>query len=346
MSSREQGNRYLKTTLTKILTSRGVLIGLILIIIIASIAEPAFMTASNMLNILRQVSAIGIVSLGVTFVMMTGGMDLSVGSIVSLCSLVAVSIMNKYGQAPNSNGAALFAILAVMVIGLVIGLLNGSIITILNGRLGETFIVTYSMQIVVASVALLYTGGQFVPGTFGMGLYQRMSMGFAPIICFLSLAAVMHVVLAYTGFGKQISFIGANINATRMSGINVAKLRVITYGICGICAGLAAIIVTSRVYSASPLQGTGYELDAIAAVMVGGTSQTGGTGGIVDTILGVLVLGVLGNALNILGVDANAQLLFRGAIILIAVGLDMWNRIAEQRGQPNEQGKTKGNRSS
>ncbi len=327
----EQGVRYLAANLKRVLRSQGVLIGLVLIIIIASIVEPTFLTASNMLNILRQASAIGIVCLGVTFVMMTGGMDLSVGAIVSLCSLVAVSIMNSYGKAANSHGIALLAILVVMVLGFVIGLVNGSIIAILNGRLGETFIITYGMQIVVASLALLYTGGQFIPGTFGMGLYQWVSMGSTPIICFLALAAIMHVVLVYTRFGKRISFIGANIECARMSGIRVSQLRVITYGICGMCAGFASIIVTSRVYSASPLQGAGYELDAIAAVMVGGTSQSGGTGGIINTILGVLVISVLGNALNVIGVDANAQLLVRGAIIVIAVGLDMWNKLVKER---------------
>jgi ribose transport system permease protein len=331
MLSQEHGFRNLSTRITRLLRSRGVLIGLVLIIIVASIVEPAFLTGSNVLNILRQASALGVVCLGVTFVMMTGGMDLSVGSVLSLCSVVAVSLMNKYGQAPGSNGTALMAFLAVIVIGFAVGLVNGSIITILKGRLGETFIITYGMEIVVASLALLYTRGQFVPGTFGTGLYEKAGMGFTPIICFLFLALIMHVVLAYTGFGKQISFIGANMDCARMSGLKVGKLRVITYGICGVCAGIAAVIVSSRVYSASPLQGTGYELDAIAAVMVGGTSQSGGTGGILNTILGVLVLGVLGNALNVLGVDANAQLLFRGAIILIAVGLDMWNTIALQK---------------
>jgi ribose/xylose/arabinose/galactoside ABC-type transport system permease subunit len=329
--SAERVIQYLGTNASKLLRSQGVLIGLVLIIIVASILEPSFMTVSNILNILRQASAIGIVCLGVTFVMMTGGMDLSVGATVSLCSMVAIGIMNSHGGAPGSTVVALLAILAVMATGFVIGLVNGSIIAVFNGRLGETFIITYGMQIVVASLALLYTGGQFVPGTFAMGLYQQISMGFVPIICFLSLAAVMHIVLAYTSFGKQISFIGANMDCARMSGIKVSRLRLLTYGICGMCAGFASIIVTSRVYSASPLQGTGYELEAIAAVVVGGTSQSGGTGGIINTILGVLVLSVLGNALNVIGVDANAQLLFRGAIIIIAVGLDMWNKQTRQR---------------
>jgi ribose/xylose/arabinose/galactoside ABC-type transport system permease subunit len=317
--------------MAKALKSQGVLIGLVLIIIVASILEHSFLTASNILNILRQASAIGIVCLGVTFVMMTGGMDLSVGSIVSLCSLVAVTTMNRFGQAPSSNGVALLAIVIVLGIGFLIGTINGSLIVLFNGRLGETFIITYGMQIVIASLALLYTGGQFVAGTFGSGLYQWISTGIVPIICFLSIAAVMHLFLAFTPFGKQISFIGANIDCARMSGIKVNVLRTVVYGISGMCAGFASIIVTSRVFSASPLQGNGYELDAIAAVMVGGTSQSGGTGGIINTILGVLVLSVLSNALNVIGVDANAQLLFRGAIILIAVGLDMWNKNARLR---------------
>ena len=141
----------------------------------------------------------------------------------------------------------------------------------------------------------------------------------------------MHIILIYTPFGKQISFIGANMDCANMSGIRVKLYRIITYGICGMTAAFSAIVVTSRVCSASPLQGNGYELEAIAAVVVGGTSQVGGTGGIINTIFGVLVLSVLGNALNVVGVDANAQLLVRGGIIIVAVALDMFNKVSVQR---------------
>lgn len=317
--------------ITIVLRSYGVLIGLVLIIFIASIMEPTFLTANNMLNMLRQASVIGIVSLGVTFVMMTGGMDLSVGAIVSLCSVVAIRMMNTYGQTGGSSALTLVVVALIAAIGFLIGLVNGSIITSINGRLGETFIITYGMQIVVASLALLYSGGQFITGTFTDGLYQQLGTGLFPIFLFLAIALVMHAVLTYTTFGKQISFIGANMECARMSGIKVRLLRTITYGICGITAALSAIVVTSRVFSASPLQGNGYELEAIAAVVVGGTSQSGGNGGIVNTIIGVLVLSVLGNALNVVGVDANAQLLVRGGIIIVAVALDMWNKKTAQR---------------
>ena len=326
-----QNMRNLWLKLSTVLRSYGVLIGLVIIILIASILEPSFFTAGNLLNILRQASVIGIVCLGVTYVMITGGLDLSVGAIVSLCSVVAVSLMNRYGQQPGSNGVVILAIFSAAFVGFGVGIANGSIIAALNGRLGETFIITYGMQIVVASLALLYSGGQFITGTFGMSIYQRMGTGLAPVFIFISLAVVMHVILAYTWFGKHVCFIGANIECALMSGLRVRRLRVLTYGISGMTAGLAAIIVTSRVYSASPLQGTLYELEAIAAIVVGGTSQSGGTGGIINTVLGVLVLSVLGNALNVIGVDANAQLLVRGAIIVIAVGLDMWNQTTIDR---------------
>lgn len=317
--------------ITIVLRSYGVLIGLVLIIVIASIMEPTFLTANNVLNMLRQASVIGIVSLGVTFVMMTGGMDLSVGAIVSLCSVVAIRMMNTYGQTGGSSALTLVVVALIAAIGFLIGLVNGSIITSINGRLGETFIITYGMQIVVASLALLYSGGQFITGTFTDGLYQQLGTGLFPIFLFLAIALVMHAVLTYTTFGKQICFIGANMECARMSGIKVRLLRTITYGICGMTAALSAIVVTSRVFSASPLQGNGYELEAIAAVVVGGTSQSGGNGGIVNTIIGVLVLSVLGNALNVVGVDANAQLLVRGGIIIVAVALDMWNKKTAQR---------------
>ena len=232
---------HLRSNLVSILKSYGVLIGLILIIIIASIVESSFFTANNMLNILRQASVIGIVSLGVTYTMMLGRLDLSVGSTVSLCSVVAVSIMNAYALTPDSNGTVIIVLLTVSVVGFLIGVVNGSIISALNGRLGESFIITYGMMIVVGALALLYSRGQFIAGTFGNVLYSRIGTGFLPIISFLLLAIVMHIVLAKSRFGKQICFMGANIECARMSGIRVGLLQIIAYGICGLCAGLAEI---------------------------------------------------------------------------------------------------------
>ncbi|MHB1252576.1 MAG: ABC transporter permease [Candidatus Humimicrobiaceae bacterium] len=316
-----------RTNIVSVLRSYGVMIGLIVIIIIVSIIEPAFFTVHNLLNILRQSSAIGLCALGMTFVMIAGGMDLSIGSTVSLCGMIAIVIMNSIGVTGNAEVAAVIAIIAAIAIGGFIGFINGLILASINGRLGESFIITYSMQIVIGALALLVTGGQFIFGRFPEGgLYSKTGTGLPPILIFIILAIFLQFVLVKTNFGRHTYFLGANMDVAKMSGIKIKQVRVINFIICGMCAGLAGIIVTSRVYSASPLQGSGYELNAIAAVVIGGTSLMGGSGNILKTIIGVLVLGILANALNVIGVNAYAQLIVRGIIIITAVGLDQLNK--------------------
>jgi len=315
------------------LRNYGLLIGLVIIIIIVSSVEPAFFAINNFLNILRQSSAIGLCALGMTYVMIAGGMDLSLGSTVSLTGIIAMMIMNSFGVTGNVDLAAVIAIVAAMAVGAIIGLINGTILAAINGRLGESFIITYSMQIVVGALALLVSGGQFMFGRFTEDrLYTKMGTGFGPIIIFIIIAILMQLGQANTNFGRQTYFLGASMDVAKMAGIKIKQIRVVNFMICGICAGLAGIIVTSRVYSASPLQGTGYELDAIAAVVIGGTSLMGGSGNILKTILGVLVLGILSNALNVIGVNAYAQLIVRGAIIITAVALDGLKRSAGIKG--------------
>ena len=309
----------------------GVILPLMLIIAAAAILEPSFSTASNFANILRQAAVLGIVCLGVTFVMMTGSLDLSVGSILSLCSVFAIHSMNTLAWTPTPVGAPLIMSVTVLL-GALVGVINGVLIAVLKGRLGETFIITYGMQIVVASVALLYSGGQFVAGTFRSLPYETIGTGYYPIIIFFSLAALMHIVLSMTVFGRRLAFIGSNMDCARMSGIRVGSVRAFAYAISGACSAVAAMIVTSRVNSASPLQGVGYELEAIAAIVVGGTSLTGGEGGIINTVVGVLILSVLGNALNVMGIGANTQLVVRGTIIVAAVALDTWNKAFASKG--------------
>jgi len=320
-------NNRNKLSIGLILSSYGVMIGLIVVIIVVSLIEPAFFTLNNILNILRQSSAIGLCALGMTYVMIAGGFDLSIGSTVSLAGVIAIMIMNSIGVTGNVDIAAVLAIIAAIIVGAAVGFANGIILAAINGRLGESFIITYSMQIVVGALALLISGGQFIFGRFPEGkLYSKIGTGFSPIFIFLGLAVIMQFVIAKTNFGRQTYFHGANIEVAKMSGIKIKQIRVINFMICGICAGLAGIIVTSRVYSASPLQGSGYELDAIAAVVIGGTSLMGGSGSIFKTIVGVLILGILANALNVVGVNAYAQLIVRGAIIITAVGLDQLNK--------------------
>lgn len=326
-----------KEKFVQVVRSYILMISLVGLIIIVSILEPAFLTGDNMVNILRQCSVIGVCALGVTFVLIEGGMDLSLGSNVSLCSVVAISVMNYFNSiGANTDAVTLLAIVLAVGVGFCVGLANGTILAAVNGRMGESFIVTYSMQIMIAALALLITGGQFMTATFGEGFYTSIGTGWWPIVIFIVLIAVLQFVLTKTRYGRQICYMGANMDAAKMSGINVKKLRPLNYGLCGACAGLAAIMVTARVTSASPLQGVGYELDAIAAAVVGGTSLTGGSGSIIKTALGVLVIAVLGNALNVMGVNANAQFIVKGAIIILAVGIDVWNRQAKERSVRNE----------
>jgi ribose/xylose/arabinose/galactoside ABC-type transport system permease subunit len=322
-----------RINISSTLKNYGLMIGLVVIIIIVSIIEPAFFTVNNFLNILRQSSAIGLCALGMTYVMIAGGMDLSIGSTVSLTGVIAIMIMNSIGVTGNVDVAAVLAIVVAIVAGAAVGLANGTILAAINGRLGESFIITYSMSIVIGALALLVSGGQFIFGRFTEDrLYTKMGTGLGPIIIFIIIASLLQLLLANTNFGRQSYFFGASMDVAKMAGIKIKQVRIINFMVCGMCAGLAGIIVTSRVYSASPLQGSGYELDAIAAVVIGGTSLMGGSGNILKTIVGVLVLGILANALNVVGVNAYAQLIVRGAIIITAVALDGLKRSTGVKG--------------
>ncbi len=309
-----------------ILRTYGIVIGLIAIIIVAAILEPTFLTGNNMLNILRNMIVTGLSAFGMTYVFMMGMMDLSVGSIVSLSGVVCVTLANKYLLSEAQDGNTYLIILVALALGAVMGAVNGSIISLIKGRLGASFIITYGTQIVFSAIAMLYTGGNFIFGTYFKGTYASLGMGYLPIILFLAIAIILQVILKCTKYGKSISFIGANRDCASMSGISVGRNVIITFVISGMCAALSGFYVTARIGSGTPIQGVGHELNAIAATVVGGTSQMGGSGSIINTVIGVLVITVLNNALNVLGIDSNSQLLFRGVIIILSVALDMFNK--------------------
>lgn len=305
----------------RLLRSYGIMIVLILIIIPVSIISDSFFSAENLLNIIRQVSVVGIIAFGMTLVIIAGSIDLSVGSVVSLSGVVCISIVN------NTQSDALALILA-LASGALVGLINGLIISGIRGRVGEAFIITYGMQMAIAAVALIYSGGNFITGQTE-GFHSMLGKGFGPIIIFVVLAAVMHYVLTKTRFGRVVYFIGGNTATTKMSGINVRNNTTVIFMIAGVLSALASIVLSSRVNSASPMSGKGYELDAIAGVVVGGTSMRGGKGGILNTVLGVIVIGVVGNALNIMNVTSYPQMIIKGIIIILSVTLDVMNERAE-----------------
>ncbi len=308
-------NTNLKETLIKYKS----LIGLLALIAIVSILSPSFLSTKNIFNILRQTSVNGIIAAGMTFVILTGGIDLSVGSILAISGAVCASLL-------VSGQNIIIAVLAALVIGAMVGFLNGFIIT--KGKL-QPFIATLATMTILRGLTLVYTEGK--PITLGSGdlaiKFGQIGGGKlfgipTPALIMILVFAVCAFVLKNTQMGRYTYALGSNEEATKLSGLNTDKIKIAVYTISGILSSIAGIIITSRLFSAQPTAGDGYELDAIAAVVLGGTSLTGGRGKITGTIIGALIIGVLSNALNILDVSSYYQMMVKGAVILVAVLLD------------------------
>lgn len=325
----ETGKKWISFTI--LLREWGLIFGIIIVIIVAAFVNNQFLSGENFANILRSVSTVGIASVGMAIVVIGGTMDLSIGSTISLVGVVTMLIMNSpSGVDPaGTDLTAIIAILTGVAIGAVVGLINGGILAAVNGRMGESFIFTYAMQIIIGAVAFAVVQGKFQSAKYPNGLFKSLGIGITPIIIFLVIAIIMQVLLKRTGFGRNLYFLGANMDAAKMAGIRIKTIRVISNILCGACAGLTGVLIVSRVNSASCLQGLGYEFDAMTCVAVGGVSLAGGTGSIAKTVLGVMVIGVLGTALNVMGIGSNEQLIVRGAVIITAVMLDGFNKRAK-----------------
>lgn len=308
----------------------GMIFVILLIVIVATFRRPAFMSVSNLVNILRSYSTIGIAALGMAYAIIGGGMDLSISSTVSLSAVITMLVINATvidGVSPVY--ATFLALGIVIVVGALIGSIGGGIMAAVNGQMGEAFIITYALQLIIAAVANGVVGGKFQAAGYKSGLFKNIGTGMNPVIIFLVMAVLLQIILVRTAFGRNLYFLGANMKAAKMAGIKIRKVRFLSHVVCGICAGIAGMIVVSRVNSASISQGLNYEMDAMACVAIGGTSLNGGSGSIAKTVLGVVMLGVLLNALNLLGVQANEQLVVRGAVVIIAVVLDTLNKKAK-----------------
>ena len=311
--------RLNKDKLINLALSSGILFAIIILIIITGIIQPEFFAWSNMINILRQISVNGIVACGMTVCIMSGCYDLSVGSIVSMTGVFAI-------LAINAGYNDIICILIGLGIGVIAGIFNGALISAINGRGGEAFIITYGTQTVLAAIALFPSKGLFIAGRVPEGLFKMMGLNNAPIYIFLVVALILHFVISKTQYGRKLCFIGNNMDAAKMSGIRVKFNRITYYAISGLLAGLAGIVLCSRVTSSNPTAGTGYEMNAIAAVVVGGNSASGGSGSIIRTVVGAVVIGIMGNALNILGFSTNYQLIVKGLLIVLAVALDILSK--------------------
>ncbi|MFC7440852.1 ribose ABC transporter permease RbsC [Laceyella putida] len=295
----------------------GPLLGLFILIFIVSTLNPSFLAPLNILNLLRQVAINALIAFGMTFVILTGGIDLSVGSILALSS-VLMSGMIVAGLDP------ILAILVSCMMGAVMGMVNGLIIT--KGKMAP-FIATLATMTIFRGLTFVYTDGNPITGLGDDYLFQLFGRGYflgipVPAITMLISFAALWIILHKTPFGRKTYAIGGNEKAAMISGIKVPRVKVIIYSLSGLLSALAGAILTSRLNSAQPTGGTSYELDAIAAVVLGGTSLSGGRGRIVGTLIGALIIGTLNNGLNLLGVSSFYQMVVKGIVILIAVLID------------------------
>ena len=307
-----------------------IIVGIFILAIITAIVEPNFLKVENLQNIMRQFGPLIMLSLGMTFIIMGGFIDLSVGGIISLVAVVTVSLIDPIGQAA--------ALLVGILVGLLCGLLN-SFLIIKGGALkqAEALFLTYGMSVVYTALALIYTGAASVFLSYSktsFSIFTAIGEGFVgPVsvsfIIFLICLAILYIIESKTHIGRSISLTGGNITAARLAGIPTEKTIVFIYAVCGVMAAIGAVVLASRVTIASPIMGKGYETQAILAVVVGGTALLGGKGSVIRTVIGTLLIIMMSNCLNLLGVTTYIQYMLRGAILILAIWLDNRKQYSE-----------------
>jgi ribose transport system permease protein len=302
----------------------------VLIVIAMSLATDSFLTVQNGLNVLQQISINLCLSIGMTMIILSGGIDLSVGSVLALSGAVAAGLLKNGITLSRWNVVLEFtvfgAIVAGIVVGMALGWFNGIIIT--RFRV-PPFVATLGMLTIARGLTRLWTGGFPITNLddgfvfLGAGRYLGVPM---PVWISAALVAAFVVVTRRTRFGRYLFAVGGNERAAKLSGLNVNRIKVLVYTLGGGLAGVAGLILAARLDAADPKVGVGYELDSIAAVVIGGTSLSGGRGSILGTVLGCLIIGVLNNGLVLLGVSEDWQLVTKGFVIIVAVAIDRASR--------------------
>ena len=279
-----------------------------------------FLEAGNLTDILRQVSLIGMIALAMTYVILTAGIDLSVGSILALATSITAMVLTRGNPSGGYAGRILLAMAAALVVSAAVGALNGAVIAVLEM---QPFIVTLASMIGIRGLAKWLTRNENIDIGFGRdvaavfaGIFWRKSV---VIGSFAALAVVFGVVLARTVFGRYVRAIGDNEKAARYTGLPIRRVKVWVYALCGLVSGFAGVLYTAENHQGNPNAGVAYELDAIAAVVIGGTRLAGGSGSIAGTIVGTLTIGVLTNMLRLNNVDSNIEMMIKAVIIVLAV---------------------------
>ena len=311
-----------KQDLTKLLRQFGLLFVILAIVIIMSIVSPVFLKPQNIINIIRQVSINGIIAVGMTCVILTGGIDLSVGSVVAITSVICGSFL--------AMGINWFvACISGVAISILFGLFNGYMISYVRF---QPFIATLASMAIGRGIALAYSNGKPYPIkdpsfiAIGQGYFLGIPI---PIILLVIVVAVGLITLKMTTFGRYIFAIGGNENAAKLSGVRTRRVKLTVYVISAICASIVGLILSARISSGQPTAGESYEMDAIAATAIGGTSMNGGLGSLVGTIEGFILLGLMTNSMNLLNINSFYRQIAKGLLIVVAVFLDMKSKGSE-----------------
>tara|TARA_R110000751_G_scaffold34382_3_gene85203 strand:+ start:7603 stop:8622 length:1020 start_codon:yes stop_codon:yes gene_type:complete len=306
----------------------GILIALVALCVVLSVISDNFLSSRNIINVLRQTSINGILAIGMTFVILTRGIDLSVGSVVALAGVVSASFATT--SASGFIPGAPYMPLIPLAVGVLSGVAMGALSGLAVARYAvPAFVATLGMLSAARGLTLIYAGGRPIPAlTDG---YRWMGTGDiagipVPIILFALIFMISHFVLTRTRFGRHIYAVGGNPHAAKVSGLSVNRIRFCVYLISGALAGIAGMVLAARTGSALPQAGVAYELDAIAAVVIGGTSLAGGVGRVSGTVIGALLIGVMNNGLDLLGVESYYQQVIKGGLIVAAVMLDRSRR--------------------
>lgn len=305
----------------KRLNKLGPLLALVVLVIFVTIMNPSFMSPTNLLNLLRQVSTNALIAFGMTFVIITGGIDLSVGSTLALSSALMAGMIASGLNPVLAMGMGL-------LLGAFLGACNGVMIT--KGKMAP-FIATLATMTIYRGLTLVYTDGNPITGIGDSFIFKYMGRGYLfgipfPVVVMLLFFGVLYVLLHKMTFGRKTFALGGNEKAAFIAGIKSDRIKIAIYSISGLMAAVAGIIITSRLNSAQPTAGNAYEMDAIASVVLGGTSLSGGRGRLVGTLIGALIIGTLNNGLNLLGVSSFYQQVVKGVVIIIAVLLDRKNK--------------------
>lgn len=300
-----------KLSLSRLYDRFGVLVVFVLLFAVSCMLSDRFLQTSNLFNILRQISMFGILSVGMTFVIVSGGIDLSVGSIIALVCVITANMVNNHGIIP--------AILVALLVGAFVGLING--VGIAYGKL-QPFIMTLGTMYMASGAASIYTNGTpiSIKGNFSkIGNSMLFNTIPLPAIYFIVILIAAYLVMRNTRFGRHVYSIGSNKEATRLAGVDVKKVTLSVYILSGVLAAVTGIIFAAQMASGSPVAGEGYEMNAITAAVVGGTSMSGGKGNLLGTFLGAVIMGILSNIMNLCGVSSYWQTVLTGLILVVAI---------------------------